>query len=220
MTPMCRNFGFRHERRITLSPQGQMVTGADRLVPVRPHREAVAVSPCASISIPMCGCRGWKAAAILLKLPGGEGWRFRAGGGELDVEESIYLGGEVVRRTEQLVVTGHSAREPCRSCMGVRTNCRLTAMGCSRRARPCQTCANHEQITSGARLWFEFTLPKNSQGQKGQSVAGGNRRQRQEAQTLQGIQSLSLRSRSAAPIPRWTPIRWISTAAARWSWTR
>ena len=65
-----------------------------------------------------------EGGAILLKLPGGEGWRFRAGGGELDVEESIYLGGEAVRRAEQLVVQGTTS-EPCRSCMGVRADSRL-----------------------------------------------------------------------------------------------
>jgi uncharacterized heparinase superfamily protein len=49
---------------------------------------------------------------ILLKLPGGEGWRFRAGGGGLSVEESVYLGGPVVRRTEQLVVSGTMKDSP------------------------------------------------------------------------------------------------------------
>ena len=47
-----------------------------------------------------------EGGGFLLKLPGGEGWRFRAGGGEVSVEESIYLGGGVVRRTEQLVISG------------------------------------------------------------------------------------------------------------------
>ena len=47
-----------------------------------------------------------EGGGILLKLPGGEGWRFRAGGGELGVEESVYLGGGVVRRAEQLVING------------------------------------------------------------------------------------------------------------------
>ena len=49
---------------------------------------------------------------ILLKLPGGEGWRFRAGGGTLDVEESVYLGGPSVRRAEQLVVSGTMKESP------------------------------------------------------------------------------------------------------------
>jgi uncharacterized heparinase superfamily protein len=47
-----------------------------------------------------------EGGGVILKLPNGEGWRFRAGGGELTVEESVYLGGQVVRRSEQLVIGG------------------------------------------------------------------------------------------------------------------
>ncbi|HEX4118378.1 MAG TPA: heparinase II/III family protein [Rhizomicrobium sp.] len=103
--------GFRHERRVTLSPQGQMVTGADRLVPVQAHREAVEFALRFHIH-PEVRMSRLEGGAILLKLPNGEGWRFRAGGGELDVEESIYVGGETVRRTEQLVVTGKVRESP------------------------------------------------------------------------------------------------------------
>jgi uncharacterized heparinase superfamily protein len=52
-----------------------------------------------------------EGGAILLKLPNGEGWRFRAGGGELTIEESIYAGGETVRRAEQLVVRGEAHKD-------------------------------------------------------------------------------------------------------------
>ncbi|HUO02181.1 MAG TPA: heparinase II/III family protein [Rhizomicrobium sp.] len=103
--------GFRHERRITLSPQGLMVTGADRLVPVRAHREPVEFALRFHIH-PEIRMSRLEGGAILLKLPNGEGWRFRAGGGELDVEESIYVGGDTVRRTEQLVVTGKVRESP------------------------------------------------------------------------------------------------------------
>jgi len=61
-------FGLIHERRITMSPQGLMVTGADRLVAPdakrgEKHPSARWLSPCAFTFTPMCGCRGWKAAA-------------------------------------------------------------------------------------------------------------------------------------------------------------
>jgi len=112
-----RLFGVRHERQITLSPQGLMVTGRDRLVPdfgkngdgqiaagrnfaVRFH-----IHPDVRVS-PLDG------GGILLKLPSGEGWRFRAGGGVLSVEESVYLGGPMVRRAEQLVVSGTMTDSP------------------------------------------------------------------------------------------------------------
>jgi uncharacterized heparinase superfamily protein len=99
-------FGLVHERKITLSPQGLMVTGADRLMvagkgPASPLGFAVRfhIHPDVRVS-------RLEGGGILLKLPGGEGWRFRAGGGELNVEESVYLGGDVVRRAEQLVISG------------------------------------------------------------------------------------------------------------------
>lgn len=97
-------FGLRHERQVTMSPQGLMVTGRDRLLPVYakgPQSFAVRfhIHPDVRVS-------RLEGGGILLKLPGGEGWRFRAGGGHLEVEESVYLGGATVRRTEQLVLSG------------------------------------------------------------------------------------------------------------------
>jgi uncharacterized heparinase superfamily protein len=99
-------FGLVHERKITLSPQGLMVTGADRLV-------AGGKGPTSQLGFavrfhihPDVRVSRLEGGGILLKLPGGEGWRFRAGGGEVSVEESVYLGGDVVRRAEQLVIAG------------------------------------------------------------------------------------------------------------------
>ncbi|MFO1248959.1 MAG: heparinase II/III family protein [Alphaproteobacteria bacterium] len=105
-------FGLRHERQITMSPQGLMVTGRDRLVPA----EGAAVGSC-SFTVrfhvhPDVRVSRLDGGGILLKLPGGEGWRFRAGGGVLDVEESVYLGGQVVRRAEQLVISGTMKDSP------------------------------------------------------------------------------------------------------------
>jgi uncharacterized heparinase superfamily protein len=98
-------FGLRHERQVTLSPQGLMLTGRDRLVADggRPPQASFAVRFHIHPDVRVSRLEG---GGVLLKLPNGEGWRFRAGGGLLEVEESIYLGGGIVRRTEQLVITG------------------------------------------------------------------------------------------------------------------
>ncbi|MBT4934862.1 MAG: hypothetical protein HOL66_09770 [Rhodospirillaceae bacterium] len=46
-------------------------------------------------------------AAVLLKLGGGAGWQFQASGGNIALEESIYLSGHgEPRRCEQIVITG------------------------------------------------------------------------------------------------------------------
>ncbi len=106
-------FGLRHERKVTLSPQGLMLSGADRLV-------AAGKGPAGQLTFavrfhihPDVKVSRLEGGGILLKLPNGEGWRFRCGGGELSVEESIYLGGEVVRRAEQLVIAGTLRECPC-----------------------------------------------------------------------------------------------------------
>jgi uncharacterized heparinase superfamily protein len=104
-------FGMRHERQITLSPQGLMVTGRDRLVPVDGTGGGCSFAVRFHIH-PDVRISRLDGGGILLKLPGGEGWRFRAGGGTLEVEESVYLGGYVVRRTEQLVISGVMKQAP------------------------------------------------------------------------------------------------------------
>jgi len=105
------DLGIRHERRMTLSPQGQTVTGADRLVPVTTRKMALDFALRFHIH-PDVRLSRLEGGGVLLKLPSGEGWRFRAGGGETRVEESVYLGADTVRRTEQLVVTGQVRDTP------------------------------------------------------------------------------------------------------------
>jgi uncharacterized heparinase superfamily protein len=52
-----------------------------------------------------------QSGEVLLKLPNGEGWRFRASVPAV-VEESVYLGGDTLRRAEQLVLSGTVADTP------------------------------------------------------------------------------------------------------------
>jgi uncharacterized heparinase superfamily protein len=106
------HFGLVHQRRMTLSRGGFTLTGADRLIPVTAnppsgHRDArhgvpfairFHLHPDVRLSLAQNG------SSVILKLPNGEGWRFRCGGGDLSVEESIYFGGGSARRTEQIVV--------------------------------------------------------------------------------------------------------------------
>ncbi|OAI43938.1 hypothetical protein AYO42_01140 [Rhizomicrobium sp. SCGC AG-212-E05] len=108
----AQRFGLRHERQITLSPQGLMVTGRDRLVPVG-EQSVPGLNFAVRFHIhPDVRVSRLDGGGILLKLPGGEGWRFRAGGGTLEVEESVYLGGPTVRRAEQLVISGVTRDSP------------------------------------------------------------------------------------------------------------
>lgn len=103
-------FGVQHERCLTLSPRGLILSGVDQL---RPRRRKSGRGPNLAFAIRfhihpdirLSLAHG--GASVLLKLPNGEGWRFRCDSGGLAIEESIYLGSGALRRTEQLVVSGH-----------------------------------------------------------------------------------------------------------------
>ena len=103
-------FGVRHERELTLSPHGLALTGTDRLLPhdmkkhtATPFAVRFHVHPDVRVSTAQSG-------DTILKLPNGEGWRFRANL-PVAVEESVYLGNDTVRRCDQLVITGSVKNE-------------------------------------------------------------------------------------------------------------
>jgi len=110
-------FGLLHQRRLILSRRGAALAGADRLIPVESRAWTKAANGRASregipfavrfhihpdVRLSLAQARG----SVILKLPSGEGWRFRCGGGTLSIEESVYFGGGFPRRAEQLVVSG------------------------------------------------------------------------------------------------------------------
>jgi len=108
-------FGVVHERSLTLAPQGNALSGLDRLVPRAGTRDGTEFTLRFHIH-PDVRASTSQNGGILLKLANGEGWRFRAQGGGIAVEESIYLGGEATRRCE---------------------TCRSKSAGCSNRSPDC-----------------------------------------------------------------------------------
>ena len=101
-------FGIEHRRRLALSPKGLLLTGTDQLVPagsksrkrrrICPFAIRFHIHPDVRLSLAHGG------GSVILKLPNGEGWRFRCSEGALSIEESVYLGGGSLRRCEQLVI--------------------------------------------------------------------------------------------------------------------
>ncbi len=106
-------FGIVHERRVTLAPNGFLLSGEDRLLRKAkgPRKESTPFATRFHVH-PDVRVSPSQGGGILLKLPNGEGWRFQASGGEVSIEESVYLGTETARRTEQLVVSGVVRGEP------------------------------------------------------------------------------------------------------------
>lgn len=97
------NFGVTHRRRLFLDASGEDLRGEDVLSGPAGRRFAVRFQLHPDIQASMV--QG--GAQVLLKLPDGAGWRFRAGGGAVSLDESVYLGRrDAVRRSLQIVLTG------------------------------------------------------------------------------------------------------------------
>jgi uncharacterized heparinase superfamily protein len=94
--------GVRHKRRFFLDGSGEDFRGEDLMVGDggKTFRIRFHLHPQVKASL----IQGGKG--VLLRLPGGAGWRFLATGGTVSLEDSIYLGSGRARRAEQIVVAG------------------------------------------------------------------------------------------------------------------
>ncbi len=96
-------FGAIHRRRLYLAESGEDIRGEDVVEAATGQGFAVRfhLHPAVSANLQQDG------EGVLLRLPAnGGGWRLRAEGGKLSLEESIFLGGPEPRRTEQVVLSG------------------------------------------------------------------------------------------------------------------
>jgi uncharacterized heparinase superfamily protein len=97
-----RTFGLVHTRRLYLSANGGDVRGEDTLTGEGNHKFVVRFHLHPTVRASMVQ----EGNAVLLRPPTGTGWRFRASGGVVSVQESVYLGqGNDVKRTEQITVS-------------------------------------------------------------------------------------------------------------------
>ncbi|HEY2891635.1 MAG TPA: heparinase II/III family protein [Dongiaceae bacterium] len=95
-------FGLTHHRRLFLASDGSDLRGHDRLegkggkhFAIRFHLHPQVVANLAQ-----------DGQAVLLRLPGGAGFRLRSSGAEVSLAESVYLGGWEMRRSQQVVLSG------------------------------------------------------------------------------------------------------------------
>ena len=103
--------GFVHRRRLFLNADGSDLRGEDTLIPadpkqpVSPRRFEIRFHLHPSVQSSLLA----NQSAAILRLGGGDGWRFRSGGAAIRLEDSIYMGrnGEA-RRARQLVLTGET----------------------------------------------------------------------------------------------------------------
>jgi uncharacterized heparinase superfamily protein len=94
-------FGALHRRRLYMAESGDDIRGEDAVEASTPQPFTLRfhLHPNVSASLQQDG------EAVLLRLPGGAGWRFRADGVRMALEESVYLGGLEPRRSEQVVLS-------------------------------------------------------------------------------------------------------------------
>jgi uncharacterized heparinase superfamily protein len=98
-----RLFGAVHHRRIGLTQTGEELFGEDLIEAAQPQPFAIRfhLHPNVTASLQQ------DEETVLLRTPGGQGWRLRAEGAPVAVEESVYFGHAEPRRAEQIVLNGH-----------------------------------------------------------------------------------------------------------------
>lgn len=102
-----RPFGAVHRRRLYMAESGDDIRGEDVVEADSPQPYTIRfhLHPNVDASLQQDG------EAVLLRLPAGSGWRLRADGAKISLEESIYLGGATPRKCEQVVLTGYQDGE-------------------------------------------------------------------------------------------------------------
>ncbi len=92
-----------HRRRLYMAESGEDIRGEDAVEAKSPQPYTVRfhLHPSVDANLQQDG------EAVLLRLPSGSGWRLRAEGARISLEESVYLGGPELRRSEQVVLTGY-----------------------------------------------------------------------------------------------------------------
>jgi uncharacterized heparinase superfamily protein len=99
----AKPFGAIHRRRIYLAESGEDLRGEDEIEARHPQPFAVRFHLHPNVTASLQHDNG----AVLLRLPSGQGWRLRADGAKIALEESVYFGLSEPRRTEQVVLVGH-----------------------------------------------------------------------------------------------------------------
>ncbi len=99
----ARPFGAVHRRRLYMADSGDDIRGEDAIEAATPQPYVVRfhLHPAVDASLQQDG------EAVLMRLPSGSGWRLRADGARMALEESIYLGGATPRKAEQVVLFGY-----------------------------------------------------------------------------------------------------------------
>ncbi|MBS7792824.1 heparinase II/III family protein [Roseococcus sp. SDR] len=103
-----RTHGVVHRRRLYLSESGDDLRGEDVLEPFPGPATAWAIR--FHLHPAVTAVLQEEEGGVLMRLSGGQGWRFRARGARVELEESVYLAAEP-RRSSQIVLTSDGEAE-------------------------------------------------------------------------------------------------------------
>jgi uncharacterized heparinase superfamily protein len=109
-----RRYGLLHERRLNLSSDGKLLNGEDRLIAAgkKKKKEAIAFAVRLHLAPQVEVTSTADGQGALLRLKGGAVWQFRCRGGQLGVEDSLWIDGEArPHPTLQLVIMGETPSE-------------------------------------------------------------------------------------------------------------
>ena len=108
-----RRFGLRHRRRLFLSADGHDLRGEDRLEPAGEARSRRGRSPTAEVRFHLGpGVEVTPTGSgALLKLPGGAVWAFKAHGGAVAVDDSLWIDLDGRPRATQQLVLSATAKD-------------------------------------------------------------------------------------------------------------
>ncbi len=99
--------GLTHKRRLFLAADGHDLHGEDILSADTPLARPVPFTMRFHLHPRVVASSIQDGEALLLKLPGGSGWRFYKEGARIALEPGIYLGsGSIPRKTQQIVIAG------------------------------------------------------------------------------------------------------------------
>jgi uncharacterized heparinase superfamily protein len=95
-------FGALHRRRLYLAESGEDIRGEDAVEAENDLAYAIRFHLHPAVTAVMQP----EGDAVLLRLPSGGNWRLKSDGARMTLEESVYLGEDEPRRSEQVVLTG------------------------------------------------------------------------------------------------------------------
>jgi len=105
-------FGLLHRRYLFVDHEGKNLRGIDELIRPMKLKTPAPKQPIPFVARfhlhPGVRARMVEHQVALLETPGGQRWRLRTDAPGIEIEESIYWGGESVRETHQIVLSGEA----------------------------------------------------------------------------------------------------------------